>query len=162
MVAQRGKIHGRKEKREEQEKGEDGKDRKGDQAGRPAYLIGQKVDSGLVLLTAARAHLYDARCANTLSRHWQKHRLLDEGIDQRALASSSDPQEPHVDRLQWGFFNQGKKSVSTTIPKDTLSMKPSTPEENAKNQAPVLGNFCTLLLSKQGGILLPGLGSEWD
>lgn len=112
--------------------GEKGKDKKRKQEGRPAYLIRQKVDFGLILLTTARTHLYDAWCANTFSRHWQKHRLLDEGIDQRALASSGDSQEPHIDRLQWGFFNQGKKPVSASIPKYTLSMKQSTAEQNAK------------------------------
>lgn len=109
------------------------------------------MDSGLVLLTAAGAHLYDARCTNTLSRHWQKHRLLDEGIDQRALASTSDSQEPHIDRLQWGFFNQGKKPVSASIPKYTLSMKSSTPEENAKKPSTSPGQLAVPFLYPNKG-----------
>ena len=70
--------------------GEGKKTKEGREGGREegrteTYLVREKVDFGLILLAAARAHLYNTGCAYTCSRHRQEHGLLDDGVDQGAL-----------------------------------------------------------------------------
>ena len=118
---ERGKKQGGREgEKGGGEKVKEGGGKEGGREGNP-YLVGEEVDLGLIQLTAARAHLNNTRRTYTFSRHWQKHGLLNDSIDQGALPSPSASKQSNVDGVQRWLFNQGKKPVSRSVLKCSLS-----------------------------------------
>lgn len=84
-----GRTGWRKEAERRKREREQGGRGEGRREGGSSYLVGEKVDFGLILLTAARAHLHDTGRAYTFSRHREEHGLPNDGIDQGALPGPS-------------------------------------------------------------------------